>query len=215
MSIFGTYFYSTLTQKSAINDYKKMLEKQRIKMRNPILIFPVNLDMIDYKHWVLVIIIRGLDNQNNTALIYLDSCSMSQDDDKVLEIYSVLKYVWDWSKTYLVKPICPQQNNDYDWGMFLLQYMHNIIANNDPLNLLKKYLVCQKWKTIVSPELWKCEKEPNLTKMLSKTILTRKLIHKIASEALEKCSTEKLRISTDIKNKETNSDVQSITELNR
>ena len=148
---------------------RKFMEKYKQKIRNPILLIPVHIEMTeDWKHWVLAWVSRFPDINDEFSLLHLDSLCGSKLDYKSDDIYNILKFTWDWSRTNLVEPKCPQQKNDIDWGLFVLQYMHNIVAADDPENVIIQGI-----------------KSRNMNNSLSKIKLTRDILYNIAKKSLK------------------------------
>lgn len=132
IGIMSTFFYSNLCKKTNRQDIHKMILRRQEELSKDIVIFPVHLDV--QEHWVTCWLVRDLqkDGKCYQAILYLDSLSQDElvvDESTKRKILEVLSSTGDAVRMEFIDVTSPQQMNGSDWGLFVLQFVENILQD--------------------------------------------------------------------------------------
>lgn len=99
------------------------------KLDKQVVIYPANF--ADEQHWAAWWIVRELRDDQKTyhACLYLDSFEGVIAQKEIDNIYRFLKFTGDSMRMEFIRIKVPQQENDFDWGLYVLRFIECIAQN--------------------------------------------------------------------------------------
>jgi len=81
------------------------------------------------------VVVRDLEDSGEytQGMLYLDSLHQLVSKKSKTEIFKILRFTGDAARMKMIEPKVPMQENDYDWGLFVLQFIESIIEDPDIL----------------------------------------------------------------------------------